>query len=306
VPVRPALVLASTGIAALSLSIVAPAVALADPPQDPPGNNGTIKIEPYGATDGNANHPHPGCDFRLQLFGFDEGQTGTITFAGQAPTAGAVTAQPLSGTQQLSDDRAGGGKDTDAHFDVRGADLRLTGTPAKQGFHIKVLVNADEAPGGAKSKVFWLSCPSAQASTPPAAPSGSDTGASTSAAPTSTSTTTKTQSTSATTSAQGTSTGAATAPQSTSVTETTSTTSATTAAQAATEDTAVAGTARSSAVRGGTDLAAANESGAPAGAGGALPFTGLPAAALAGLGLAVTAAGAMAVAAGRRRRTATD
>src|SRR4051812_10299156 len=186
-----------TGLAALALGVIAPlvspAAALADPKSDPPGNNGTIKIDPYGETGGHANHPHPGCDFRLQLFGFDDDQTGTITFVGQAPTRDAVTKQPLSGTQLLSDDKAGGGQDVDAFFDVRGADLGLTGTPAKQGFHVKVLVNADNAPGGAKSKVFWLSCPAPA----PAAPAGSDTGTGTgtTTAPTTTSSTPGTTST---------------------------------------------------------------------------------------------------------------
>src|SRR5690349_11695351 len=85
-------------LAALALGVLSPSAAFADPKSDPPGNNGTIKIESYGSTDANANHPHPGCDFRLQLFGFDDGQTGTITFVGQAPTGDAVTKQPLSGT----------------------------------------------------------------------------------------------------------------------------------------------------------------------------------------------------------------
>src|SRR3954464_12872854 len=196
-----------TGLATLALGVIAPlvspAAALADPKSDPPGNKGTVKIDPYGETGGHANHPHPGCDFRLQLFGFDDDQTGTITFVGQAPTKDAVTKQPLAGTQKLSDDKAGGGKDLDAFFDVRGADLGLTGTPAKQGFHIKVLVNADDAPGGAKSKVFWLSCPAPA----PAAPVvGANAAGTTTTAPTTTSTTTSSSSTterSSTTTVQG-------------------------------------------------------------------------------------------------------
>ena len=93
--------LITTGAVALGLS--APTAALADPGGDPAGNNGTIKIQPYGGAAGHANHPHPGCDFRLQLWGFDDDQTGTITFSGQAPTADAVTKQPLAGTQRLLD-----------------------------------------------------------------------------------------------------------------------------------------------------------------------------------------------------------
>ena len=288
----------SAGLAALAAGVLSPAAAFADPKSDPPGNNGTIKIESYGSTDGNANHPHPGCDFRLQLFGFDDDQTGTVTFVGQAPTRDAVTKQPLSGQQLLSDDRAGGGQDVDAHFDIRGSELGLTGAPANQGFHIKVLVNADNAPGGAKSKVFWLSCPAPA----PAAPAGDDTAAgTTTTAPTTTSTTTSSGSTterSSATTVQGTTSGAATA--------------ATTAAGEATvQDTELLATTRASALR-STDLAAAEETAPTAGSAearstgrtgvpSALAFTGLPAAALAGLGLLILALGALAVIAGRRR-----
>jgi hypothetical protein len=313
VPALPPRRLVSTGLVALAVGvvvpIVSPAAASADPKSDPPGNNGTIKIDPYGATEGHANHPHPGCNFRLQLFGFDDDQTGTITFVGQAPTKDAVTKQPLSGTQLLSDDKARGGQDVDAFFDVHGADLGLTGTPAKQGFHIKVLVNADDAPGGAKSKVFWLDCP-APAPAPAPATSGTTEGAAT--APTTTSTTSSTSSTTssststtdrASTTVQGMTSGAATA----------DTTSTTTDVQ----DTELLATTRGSAVRSAT-LAAAGEAapgsaavGSTAGSGssgrtgipGALAFTGLPSAALAGLGLLVLALGTLAVVAGRRRTT---
>ena len=293
-PVRPALVLASTGIAALSLSIVAPAVALADPPQDPPGNNGTIKIQPYGGSGGAGSSPHPGCDFRLQLFGFDEGQTITITFAGQAPTAGAVTAQPLSGSRLLSDDRAGGGRDVDAHFDVRGADLGLTGAAAKQGFHVKVRVDADDAPGGAKTKVFWLSCPSATAapSAAPAAPAAGATGATgatgTATAPSSSVTT------------QGSTSGAVSSADSQTPAAPGRTTAlARTTDQALAESAPVTTTTPGSATTRSTGRTGASS-------GLALPFTGAPAAALAALGVAALTAGGLAVAAGRRRRTAPD
>jgi len=299
VPVRPALVLASTGIAALSLSIVAPAVALADPPQDPPGNNGTIKIQPYGGSGGAGNSPHPGCDFRLQLFGFDEGQTGTITFAGQAPTAGAVTAQPLSGSRLLSDDRAGGGRDVDAHFDVRGADLGLTGAAAKQGFHVKVRVDADDAPGGAKTKVFWLSCPSATAapSATPAAPAaGTATAPSTSVTAQGVTSAPVTSATSATSAVAGSATSSATG---TPATTGRTTTLGRTTDQALAESAPVTTTTPGSATTRSTGRTGASS-------GLALPFTGAPAAALAALGVAALTAGGLAVAAGRRRRTAPD
>ena len=298
---RLARVLVSTGAAALALGLVAPSAALAEDGNgngksgdkgakkssastakgdkgDPAGNNGTIKIQPFGGIDGNRNTPHPGCDFRLQMFGFDDDQTGTITFVGQAPTKGAVTQQPLAGKKLLSDDAAGGGKDKDAFYDVRGASLGLTGTPAKQGFHIKVLVDADNAPGGAKQKVFWLDCAPAAAAT-----TGSTGGAGTV-------TTNKVESTETTkTVTSGVTEGAAAA-------ETTTTRSS----QASRRVVAQNSTAGETAFTGGA-ATAVRPTTTSAERGGALPFTGLPLPALLAIAFATLGAGALAIWAGRRR-----
>ena len=312
---RLARVLISTGAAALALGLVAPSAALAedakkdssqasehrqdgdkrpsgkdgksdkdakgskDAKGDPAGNNGTIKINTFGGPTTHANRPHPGCDFRLSLFNFDDDQTGTITFVGHAPTAGAVTKQPLAGTRLLSDDAAGGGQDVDKTFDVRGSELGLTGTPhAKQGFHIKVLVDADNAPGGAKQKVFWLSCPTTTVASP------------TSAVTTNTVTGTTTKTTEVTGATTGAATGAA---------ESVEATAGRVSSQSrASETSTFAGTTAGAAV-------AARDTAAPQDRGSALPFTGIPLPALIALALATLAAGGLAIRAGRRR-TATD
>ena len=40
----------------------------------PAGNNGTVKIAPYGEMDGiPQNSPHPGCTFQVEWYGFEEG-----------------------------------------------------------------------------------------------------------------------------------------------------------------------------------------------------------------------------------------
>ena len=41
---------------------------------DPPGNNGTVKIDFATGPITHANHPHPGCPFRISGFGFDSNQ----------------------------------------------------------------------------------------------------------------------------------------------------------------------------------------------------------------------------------------
>ena len=308
---RLARALVSTGAAALALGLVAPSAALADDgdrsadrsqaaehrqdgdkpagrtgktaekdADDPAGNNGTIKINAYGGPTSRANSPHPGCDFRLSLFGFDDEQTGTVTFVGQAPTTDAVTKQPLAGTQKLSDDAAGGGKDVDAVFDVRGSALGLTGTPhAQQGFHIKVLVDADDAPGGAKSKVFWLDCPA------PAAPAV--------VAPATTVTTQGAATQGTATEVAGTTAGAATG-----AAESVTTTAGQVSGQSrASEATTFTGGSAGAAVT-------ANGAAASQDRGSALPFTGVPLPALIAIALATLAAGGLAIRAGRRRTAA--
>lgn len=128
--------------------------------QDPKGNNGTVKIDGAPFDSSRGNEPHVGCSFHLTFWGFDTGQTATITFTGQAPTkAGTLLTQK---GVTISDDAAGGGQDQDAVLAYTAEQLGLSDiTPAKQGWHVKVAVDVDGAPGGAKQKVFWLSCPGA-------------------------------------------------------------------------------------------------------------------------------------------------
>src|SRR5829696_2549354 len=78
------------GIAALVClgAVAAPSLAQATA-QDPPGNNGTVKIAPHGDLDRIPNNtPHVGCSFDVQWYGFDEGAdiVSKVSFAEQAPT----------------------------------------------------------------------------------------------------------------------------------------------------------------------------------------------------------------------------
>ncbi|MDX6197313.1 MAG: hypothetical protein QOJ79_464 [Actinomycetota bacterium] len=281
----------SSSAAALALVLVVPSAALADDDHgnggdhgkrdehgsagqtdghNPPGNNGTIKIDyPAPADSGNANRPHPGCAFQLRMFGFDDDQYGTVTFVGQAPTKlGTLLTQTHV---LLSDDSAGGGKDVDAVYSYTASQLGLVGQPqAKQGWHVKVSVDADNAPGGAKHKVFWLSCPATTAGT------------------------------------TGTTGGAATATQSSIATKSISMSgAATSASNAATTRSRVAalGAAGAAAAPATTAGAAAATTSAPA-RGSALPFTGFGLGLVLLLALAVLTAGGLAVVAGRRRTSA--
>ncbi len=141
------------------------------PPGDPPGNNGTVKIEQGDETNGDlGNEPHgEDCRIWLEFYGFDEGQTADITFNAHAPTK-AKDDNPLVSDKavEISGDQAGGGpNDPDLVSREYGYDLSaaLVGVEPhpKQGYHIKLSIenvknkDGSSVPGGGKHKVFWLS-----------------------------------------------------------------------------------------------------------------------------------------------------
>ncbi|HVF06424.1 MAG TPA: hypothetical protein VNA20_16405 [Frankiaceae bacterium] len=130
--------------------------------QDPAGNNGTFKVDGLPFDTNTSNEPQIECGpFRLVFFGFDEGQTGDITIAGQAPSGDAVVSKRTG--VLISDDAAGGGpNDLDAIVTYELSDLdlsQLTQHP-QQGYHLKVTLETD-TPGGVKHKVFWIQPPCA-------------------------------------------------------------------------------------------------------------------------------------------------
>ncbi len=67
-----------TGLFALWL--IAPAVA------DPPGNNGTVKIDGIELDQHPDNEPHPGCTFEVDFYGFGANLDATSTFYAWPPT----------------------------------------------------------------------------------------------------------------------------------------------------------------------------------------------------------------------------
>jgi hypothetical protein len=126
---------------------------------DPRGNNGTVKVDGQPFDDGRGNEPHVGCVFAVDFYGFDDGDAATITFTGQAPTDGGLLHSQHS---VISDDAAGGGQDSDATlvFSVQDqlSELLSIAPHPQQGWHVKLAVDVDSAPGGAKQKVFWIDC----------------------------------------------------------------------------------------------------------------------------------------------------
>ena len=125
---------------------------------NPPGNNGTVFIHDVAGDHSPHNVPHVGCTFYVDFFGFDNGQSVTVSFAGQAPT-GKGTALGGTWTGVIStDDASGAGNDFDDELAFTADQLGVAtlGAPAHQGYHVKMTVATNE-PGGKKSKVFWIS-----------------------------------------------------------------------------------------------------------------------------------------------------
>ena len=137
--------------------------------QDPPGNNGTVKVDDQPIDSIPNNKPHVGCVFHVDFYGYDEGVgDATVTFTMQAPTKDVGLAVAGDTTPDIGKDPAGGGNDLDASETYT---LTFNGDPhPQQGFHVKLTVNAPGSIGAdVKHKVFWVKgCESP--TTPPTSP----------------------------------------------------------------------------------------------------------------------------------------
>ena len=126
---------------------------------NPPGNNGTVKVDGATFADTPNNEPHVGCMFRIKFFGYDEGDLyATATFKLVAPTAAA--GDLFTDSTFIGGDPAGGGKDLDGSLivDLSGP-LAASGVSpqAHQGFHIRLIVHAQGSKGAdVKHKTFWV------------------------------------------------------------------------------------------------------------------------------------------------------
>jgi hypothetical protein len=147
--------------------------------KNPPGNNGTIKVNDKDFPGGQRNEPHVGCVFQINFYGYDEGDlNATYAFDLQAPTKGDII---RSGSTFIGEDPAGGGTDHDAKVVVDLtqpiADSGVAAQP-QQGWHVKLTIHAEGSQGAdVKHKVFWVECALPGGSTPP--PGGPPPGGST-------------------------------------------------------------------------------------------------------------------------------
>ena len=91
------------------IAVLAPGGAWADPP----GNNGTVKIDGVPFDSYPDNEPHPGCIFQVDFYGFDQGDlTATVKFYAIPPTGKKILL--LTDSIPIGEDAAGGGTDLDA------------------------------------------------------------------------------------------------------------------------------------------------------------------------------------------------
>ena len=155
VRVRQLLAVSVVGMMVLGL------IWLAPPAQaDPPGNNGTVKIDGLAFDDHPNNEPHVGCVFQVDFYGFDEGDlSADVHFSVQPPTGRFVAI--LDDVVFIGEDsNAGGGSeaglDASVTYDL-GAVLAGYAPHPQQGWHVKLTVNAEGSIGAdVKHKVFWV------------------------------------------------------------------------------------------------------------------------------------------------------
>jgi hypothetical protein len=127
---------------------------------NPPGNNGTVKIDGVVFDTHPNNEPHVDCVFEVDFYGFDEGDLyATVTFEAHPPTGRGVLVAPPQ-IVFIGEDAAGGGTDLDAEqvYDLSGSLGAYEPHPI-QGYHVKLTVNAEGSQGAdTKHKVFWVTC----------------------------------------------------------------------------------------------------------------------------------------------------
>jgi hypothetical protein len=145
------------GASVTALAACAAMAAAAFAGGNPPGANGTIKLDDRPFDSHPNNEPHVGCVFQVDFYGFDKGNyNAAVTFTIHPPSGkGRVIRRD---TVFVGQDNAGGGTDLDAErtYDLN-MDVFSYERHPKQGFHIKVDVQAPGAGGkvAKKSKVFW-------------------------------------------------------------------------------------------------------------------------------------------------------
>ena len=170
----------SAGLTILMLSmLLALVVAAPVAAKNPPGNNGTVKIDGVEWDIHHDNEPHVGCIFEVDFYGFDEGVgNAEVIFEAHPPTGSGVLDTKWVDIGQ--DDNSGGG--SEAGWDAK-VEVNLTGALSaypihpQQGYHVKLTVHAPGSQGAdTKHKVFWVGpCATTTPENPPGGGGGGGT-----------------------------------------------------------------------------------------------------------------------------------
>jgi hypothetical protein len=170
---------------ATTIALVAGVPLLAGPASaapNPPGNNGTIKVDRQPFDDAPNNEPHVGCTFQVDFYGYDQGDLfADVSFQAWAPTGPVQTL--LTDTVFIGeDDNSGGG--SQAGLDASRTytlDFDAIQPHPVQGFHVKLTIHADGSQGAdTKYKVFWVTgCEQQTTTTTPAGGGGGSSSSST-------------------------------------------------------------------------------------------------------------------------------
>jgi LPXTG-motif cell wall-anchored protein len=143
--------------AAVAVAVPVLAAGPATAQDDPPGNNGTVKIDGVEFDEHPDNEPHVGCVFQVDFYGFDQGDLqATVTFEAIPPTGDAVLVE--DDEVDIGEDEAGGGVDLDASqtYDLTEALAGIEPHPM-QGWHVRLTVHAEGSIGAdTKFKTFWV------------------------------------------------------------------------------------------------------------------------------------------------------
>jgi hypothetical protein len=145
-------------VVAGALCLVAAMAGYAWGGDNPPGNNGTVKVDGFPFDGGQSNDPHVDCGFQIDFFGFDQGDlTGSVTFELTPPTGNVVL---FEGSTSIGEDPAGGGTDLDGSlFEDLSGPIAASGESPQlnQGFHVALTVQAQGSIGSmTKHKTFWV------------------------------------------------------------------------------------------------------------------------------------------------------
>jgi hypothetical protein len=171
-----------TAILGLALTAFG-AVALSQPAaatDQPPGANGSVKIDENPVDSDPSNEPHVGCGFTVQFFGFDEDtNTADVTFYGWEPSGDGSAVTPVEGRSSFTFEGGNSPSNTATHTESYELDTEGLVPNDKGEVHIKVDVKVTDTGGKVdfhKFKVFWTgSCDEQPTETPTPTPTVSET-----------------------------------------------------------------------------------------------------------------------------------